>query len=56
VRIILIDAPTGPLALSGPRKELQERLRAAIRPAYRPTETIDGWQVWRPSRLRGLRR
>jgi len=49
VRMILIDAPTGPLALSGPRKEFQERLRAAIRPAYRLAETVDGWQVWRPA-------
>jgi hypothetical protein len=49
VRMILIDAPTGPLALSGPRKDFQERLRAGIRPAYRLAETVDGWQVWQPA-------
>jgi len=46
--VILIDAPTGPLALSGPRKDFQERLRNAIRPAYSVAATENGWQIWRP--------
>jgi hypothetical protein len=47
--VILIDAPTGPLALSGPRKDFQDRLRRAISLVYRVAETEDGWQIWRPS-------
>jgi hypothetical protein len=46
--VILIDAPTGPLAVSGPRADFQDRLRAAIGSAYRVTSTEDGWQVWQP--------
>ena len=46
--VILIDAATGPLAVSGPRKDFQDRLRSAVSPAYRVAATEDGWQVWRP--------
>jgi hypothetical protein len=47
--VILVDAPEGVLAVSGPRKEYQARLRAAISRAYRIEGTEDGWQIWRPS-------
>jgi hypothetical protein len=47
--VILVDAPTGPLAISGARKDFQERLRSAISTAYRVAETADGWQIWRLS-------
>ncbi len=47
---ILIDSPEGVLAVSGPRKDYQERIRAAIAPAYRVVAVEDGWQIWRPSR------
>ena len=50
--VILIDAPTGPLALSGPRADFQDRLRAAIGTAYRLAKTEDGWQVWQPFDVR----
>lgn len=46
--VILIDAPTGPLAVSGPRMDFQDRLRRTLSPAYRVAETADGWQIWRP--------
>lgn len=46
--IVLIDAPTGALALTGPRKEFQERMRAGIAPGFRLAGTEDGWQIWRP--------
>jgi len=50
--VILIDALTGPLAVSGPRKDFQDRLRSALGSTYRVTETEDGWQIWRPSTSR----
>jgi len=46
--VILIDAPTGVLAFGGPRKDFQERMRAAISARYGVAETEDGWQIWRP--------
>jgi hypothetical protein len=46
---ILIDAPEGVLAVSGPRRDYQDRIRSAISPAYRIAGMEDGWQVWRPS-------
>jgi len=46
---ILIDAPTGPLAMSGPRKDFQDRLRQAIRRSYTNTGTEDGWEIWHPT-------
>ena len=46
---ILIDAPTGPLAVSGPRKEFQDRVRLSVSREYHVAETVAGWQVWRPN-------
>jgi len=46
--VILLDAPTGPLAVSGPRKDFQDRVRAALSTSYRSTGSEDGWQIWRP--------
>lgn len=45
---ILIDAPTGPLAVTGPRKEFQDRVRASVRRGYHLAETVSGWEVYRP--------
>lgn len=47
---ILIDAPVGPLSMTGPRKDFQDRLRRAIGHAYRNSGTEDGWEVWHPTR------
>jgi hypothetical protein len=47
--IILIDAPTGPLAVSGARRDFQDRVRQAIGRRYRLSTTQDGWEIWRPS-------
>ena len=46
--VILIDAPTGPLAVTGARKDFQERVRRAVSRDYQLAETEAGWQVWRP--------
>jgi hypothetical protein len=46
--IILIDAPTGPLAVTGTRKDFQERVRHAVSRDYELAETDSGWQIWRP--------
>ena len=46
-KVFLIDAPSGPLAVSGERKAYQDRLRSAISPAYRLSATEDGWEIWR---------
>ena len=48
--VILVDDPQGPLAVSGARRDFQERLRKAIAAAYRVEETDDGWEIWRPVR------
>jgi len=50
--IILVDAPNGPLAVTGVRKDYQDRIRAAISVDYRLADTADGWQIWRPSGAR----
>jgi hypothetical protein len=46
---ILIDAPTGPLAMSGPRKDFQDRLREAIGRSYSKSGIEDGWEIWHPT-------
>jgi hypothetical protein len=46
--IMLIDAPTGPLAVTGARKDFQDRVRQAIGRRYQLSATEDGWQIWRP--------
>jgi hypothetical protein len=46
--VILIDAPTGPLAVIGTRKDFQERVRRAVSRTYHLAETQGGWQIWRP--------
>lgn len=46
--VILIDAPSGPLALYGARKDYQDRLRRALQDFYWPAGIEEGWQVWRP--------
>jgi hypothetical protein len=46
--IVLIDAPTGPLAVTGERKVFQDRVRKAVAREYRLAATEDGWQIWRP--------
>jgi hypothetical protein len=46
---ILIDAPTGPLAVSGARKDFQDRVRKSVSRAYHLAETTAGWQIWRPT-------
>jgi hypothetical protein len=46
--IILIDAPTGPLAVTGTRKDFQERVRHAVSRDYELAETDSGWQIWCP--------
>jgi hypothetical protein len=48
--IILIDAPTGPLAVPGARKDFQERVRQAVAQRYQLAETEAGWQIWRPGK------
>jgi hypothetical protein len=47
-KIILIDASEGPLAVSGARRDYQNRIRAAVGREYRNTDTEDGWEIWRP--------
>jgi hypothetical protein len=47
-KLILIDAPTGPLAVTGTRKDFQERVRHAVSRDYELAETESGWQIWRP--------
>ena len=46
--IILIDSPTGPLAVNGPRKEFQDRVREAIERDYRKSAVDSGWELWIP--------
>jgi hypothetical protein len=48
---ILIDAPTGPLAVEGPRREFQDRVRKSVGRTYHLAETTSGWQIWRPNNL-----
>lgn len=45
---ILVDTPDGPLAVDGPRKSFQERVRKSVSREYRLDETKSGWQIWRP--------
>src|SRR5262249_39972768 len=45
--MILIDAPSGPLAVTGARKAFQDRVRRAVSRDYDLTETDAGWQIWR---------
>jgi len=47
-KVILIDASEGPLAVSGARRDYQNRIRAAVGREYRNSGTEDGWQIWRP--------
>lgn len=46
--VVLIDAPTGPLAVAGARKDFQDRIRRAIGRTYQLSATENGWQIWRP--------
>jgi len=46
--VILIDAPTGPLAVNGARKDFQDRMRAAIERDYRKSSVESGWELWVP--------
>ncbi len=46
---ILIDAPTGPLAVKGPRKDFQDRVRRSVSRKFHLAETKSGWQIWEPS-------
>jgi hypothetical protein len=46
--MILIDAPTGSLAVTGTRKEFFDRVRRAVARQYHLAETEAGWQIWRP--------
>ena len=46
--VILIDAPTGPLAVTDVRKDFQDRVRRAVSRDYVLVETDAGWQIWRP--------
>jgi hypothetical protein len=45
---ILIDAPTGPLALPGVRKDFQDHVRRSLSRAFHLAGTESGWQIWRP--------
>ncbi len=45
--VILIDAPTGPLAVSGARKDFQDRVRGAVGRNFRLDGVEGGWEVWR---------
>lgn len=47
-RTILIDTPTGPLAMRGARASFQNRLRAALASAYQLDRRENGWEIWRP--------
>jgi len=47
-KVILIDASDGPLAVSGARRDYQNRIRAAVGRAYRNSATEEGWQIWIP--------
>jgi hypothetical protein len=47
-KIILIDASEGPLAVSGARRDYQNRIRSSVSHEYRNTGTEDGWDIWRP--------
>jgi hypothetical protein len=51
-KAILVDAPDGLLAVSGARKDYQDRIRTAIGSGYLLTDTVDGWQIWRPLDLK----
>lgn len=48
--IFLIDSPDGLLAVSGARKDYQDRIRTAISSGYRLANVEGGWQVWKPSK------
>lgn len=45
---ILIDAPVGPLAVPGARKDFQDHVRRSLSRSYHLSETEAGWQIWRP--------
>jgi hypothetical protein len=47
-QIILIDASEGPLAVSGARRDYQNRIRSSVSREYQNTGTEDGWEIWRP--------
>jgi hypothetical protein len=44
--VVLIDAPDGPLAVTGERKVFQDHVRQAVSGEYRLSSTEDGWQIW----------
>ncbi len=46
---ILIDMPTGPLAVEGPRRDFQDRVRKSVGRTYHLAEETNGWQIWRPN-------
>ena len=45
---ILIDAPTGPLAVTGEREHFQNRVRVSVSRNYHLSETLSGWEIYRP--------
>jgi len=47
--VILIDAPDGPLAVSGARRDFQDHVRRSLGRAYHLADTQAGWQIWRPN-------
>lgn len=49
---ILIDAPTGPLAVGGTRKDFQDRVRRSVGREYYLAETTLGWEIYRPKPVR----
>lgn len=48
--MILIDSPTGPLAVGASREDFQNRVRRAVGTTYHLTSTVDGWQIWQVSK------
>jgi hypothetical protein len=51
--VVLIDAPEGPLTVTGQRQLFQERVRQAVGRSYGLSGTEAGWQIWRPLRAEG---
>lgn len=48
--VVLIDAPEGPLGVTGQRRQFQDRVRLAVGRSYGLSDTEAGWQIWRPLR------
>src|SRR5262249_33284995 len=47
-RVILIDVPEGPLAVSGARRAYQNGIREAVVREYWNSGSDNGWEIWRP--------